>query len=47
LRHQTPDAGTFAFTGAILRVMVDIAQASFEDLAALHEMRTRLAIASQ
>ena len=36
----------FAFTGAILRVMVDITEASFEDLAAQHEMR-RLAMATQ
>ena len=41
--YQSP----FAFTGTILRVMVDITEASFEDLAAHHEMRARLAMATQ
>jgi arylsulfatase A-like enzyme len=41
--YQSP----FAFTGTILRVMVDITEASFEDLAAQHEMRARLAMATQ
>jgi arylsulfatase len=42
-QYQSP----FAFTGTILRVMVDITEASFEDLAAHHEMRARLAMATQ
>ena len=37
----------FPFTGTILRVMVDITEASFDDLAAQHEMRARLAMATQ
>jgi arylsulfatase len=37
----------FPFTGTIRRVMVDITEASFEDLAAHHEMRARLAMATQ
>jgi len=37
----------FAFTGTILRVMVDISEATFEDLAAQHEARARLAMATQ
>src|SRR5678816_4951178 len=41
--YQSP----FAFTGTILRVMVDITEASFEDLAAHYEMRARLAMATQ
>jgi arylsulfatase A-like enzyme len=41
--YQSP----FAFTGTILRVMVDITEASFEDLAAQHEMHARLAMATQ
>jgi hypothetical protein len=37
----------FAFTGTILRVMVDISETTFDDLAAHHEMRARLAMATQ
>jgi hypothetical protein len=37
----------FAFTGTILRVMVDISETTFEDLAAQHEMHARLALATQ
>jgi hypothetical protein len=37
----------FAFTGTILRVMVDISATTFEDLVAHHEMRARLAMATQ
>jgi arylsulfatase len=37
----------FAFTGTILRVMVDISETTFEDLAAQHEMHARLAMATQ
>jgi arylsulfatase len=37
----------FAFTGTIVRVMVDISHATFEDLAALHEARARFAMATQ
>lgn len=41
--YKTP----FAFTGRILRVMVDISEATFDDLAAQHEARTRFAMATQ
>jgi len=41
--YQSP----FAFTGTILRVVVDIIEASFEDPAAQHEMRAPLAMATQ
>jgi arylsulfatase len=37
----------FPFTGTILQVMVDISENTFEDLAAHHEMRARLAMAIQ
>jgi arylsulfatase len=37
----------FGFTGTILRVVVDISEATFEDLAAQHEARARLAMATQ
>jgi hypothetical protein len=37
----------FVFTGTILRVMVDISETTFEDLAAQHEMHARLAMATQ
>jgi hypothetical protein len=37
----------FPFTGMIRRVVVDITEAAFEDLAAHHEMRARLAMATQ
>jgi len=40
-------ASPFAFTGKILRVLVDISEATFEDLAAQHEARARLAMATQ
>jgi len=40
-------ASPFVFTGTIRRVVVDITEASFEDLAAHHEMRARLAMATQ
>jgi arylsulfatase A-like enzyme len=42
-RYETP----FAFTGTILRVMVDISEATFEDLAAQHEARARFSMATQ
>lgn len=35
----------FAFTGEIIKVMVDVSEATFEDLAAQHEIRARLAMA--
>jgi arylsulfatase A-like enzyme len=41
--YQSP----FNFTGTILRVMVDISEATFEDLAAQHEARARFAMATQ
>jgi arylsulfatase A-like enzyme len=41
--YQSP----FKFTGTILRVMVDISEATFEDLAAQHEARARFAMATQ
>ena len=41
--YETP----FAFTGTILKVMVDTSEASFEDLAKLHEARARFAMATQ
>jgi arylsulfatase A-like enzyme len=41
--YQSP----FAFTGTIVRVMVDISEATFEDLAAQHEARARFAMATQ
>ncbi len=37
----------FAFTGRLVRVMVDISEASFEDLAAQHEAHARQAMAIQ
>jgi hypothetical protein len=37
----------FAFTGAILRVMVDISEATFENIAGQHEAHARLAMAIQ
>ncbi len=37
----------FVFTGTILRVMVDISETTFEDLAAQHELHARLAMATQ
>jgi arylsulfatase len=37
----------FVFTGTIRRVVVDITEATFEDLAAHYEMRARLAMATQ
>jgi hypothetical protein len=35
------------FTGTIRRVMVDISETTFEDLAAQHELHARLAMATQ
>ena len=37
----------FAFTGTIVRVVVDISEATFEDLAAQHEAHARFAMATQ
>jgi len=37
----------FVFTGTIIRVVVDISEATFEDLAAQHEARARFAMATQ
>jgi hypothetical protein len=37
----------FAFTGEIIRVMVRISEATFENLAEQHEIRARFAIATQ
>jgi len=37
----------FAFTGTIVRVMVDVSEATFEDLAEQHEARARIAMATQ
>ncbi len=37
----------FGFTGRIFRVMVDVTEASFEDLAAQHEAHARFAMAIQ
>jgi arylsulfatase len=42
-RYDSP----FRFTGRILRVMVDISEATFEDLAAEHELRAKFARAIQ
>ena len=42
-QYETP----FAFTGEIVKVMVDITEASFEELAAQHEVRARFAKATQ
>jgi arylsulfatase len=41
--YETP----FAFTGTIIKVMVDTSEVTFEDLAEQHEMRARLAMATQ
>jgi arylsulfatase len=41
--YETP----FAFTGKILRVMVDISEATFDDLAAQHQAQARYAMATQ
>ena len=37
----------FAFTGEIIKVMVDISKATFEELAEQHEARARFAMATQ
>ena len=37
----------FAFTGTIIEVMVDVSEATFEELAEYHEIRARLAMATQ
>jgi arylsulfatase A-like enzyme len=41
--YETP----FAFTGKIIRVMVDVSEATFENLAEQHEIRARFAVATQ
>src|SRR5215472_8261204 len=41
--YETP----FTFTGTIVRVMVDISEATFEQLEAQHEAQARLALATQ
>jgi arylsulfatase len=41
--YKTP----FAFNGTLIRVMVDVSEATFEDLAAQHEAQARLAMATQ
>jgi len=41
--YQSP----FPFTGRMIKVMVDVSEASFEDLAEQHEARARLAMATQ
>ena len=41
--YETP----FAFTGEIVKVMVDVSESTFEDLAAHHEARARFAMATQ
>ena len=38
---------TLDFTGTLIRVMVDVSEATFEDLAAQHEAQARLAMAKQ
>src|SRR5262252_9125511 len=42
-RYESP----FAFTGTIVRVVVDISEATFEQLAAHHEARAKFAMATQ
>jgi hypothetical protein len=37
----------FAFTGEIVKVMVDVSEATFENLAEQHEVRARFAMATQ
>jgi arylsulfatase len=37
----------FPFTGEIIKVMVDVSEATFEELAAQHEVRARIAMATQ
>src|SRR5205823_9320154 len=37
----------FAFTGTIVKVMVDVSEATFEELAEQHEARARFAMATQ
>jgi arylsulfatase len=41
--YQTP----FPFTGEIIKVMVDVSEATFEQLAEQHEVRARIAMATQ
>jgi hypothetical protein len=41
--YKTP----FGFTGTIIRVMVDVSEATFEDLAAQHDAQARFALATQ
>ena len=40
-------ASPFPFTGKIIKVMVDVSEATFEELAEQHEARARLAMATQ
>ena len=37
----------FPFTGEIIKVMVDVSEATFEELAEQHELRARVAMAKQ
>jgi len=37
----------FPFTGEIVKVMVDVSEATFEELAEQHELRARVAMATQ
>ena len=41
--YETP----FPFTGKIIKVMVDVSEATFEQLAEQHEVRARIAMATQ
>ena len=41
--YETP----FAFTGEIIRLVVDVSEATFEQLAEQHEIRARIAMATQ
>ncbi len=41
--YETP----FPFTGEIIKVMVDVSEATFEELAEQHELRARVAMATQ
>ena len=42
-RYESP----FPFTGEIIKVMVDVSETTFEDLAAQHEAHARFAMATQ
>jgi hypothetical protein len=37
----------FAFTGTMIKVMVDVSEATFAELAEQHEARARIAMATQ